>query len=294
MSHRVLAAPEGDPARADPAAFRHVRDVTLSARSSFLSAMRFLPRIQRNAMFAIYAFCREVDDIADGDDPIADKVRALEEWKAEIDRLYAGKPLRETARALAGPVAAFGLDRDDFIAIIDGMEMDVREEMRAPDSDRLELYCRRVAGAVGLLSIRVFGATGEAAREFAIALGNALQLTNILRDLEEDAAMERLYLPRELLLRHGIKTTDPAEVLAHPHLSHVCRDVAVLAQHKFDEAEKILLKCPGRALRPAVVMMVVYQRILERLLKRGWQVPGIEVGLSKPEKLWIAFRYGVL
>jgi phytoene synthase len=281
-------------ATVDDGARDHVRAITLAAQSSFFWAMRLLPKERREAMFAIYAFCREVDDIADGDAPFADKMARLGEWRAEIGRLFDGRPEQPTARALARAVADYRLAREDFLAVIEGMEMDVRGEMRAPDLARLDRYCDCVAGAVGLLSIRVFGATQPRARDFALALGGALQRTNILRDLAEDAALGRLYLPRELLSRHGVAARTPAEALAHPALSAVCRDFAELALGRFREAERALADCPGRALRPAVVMMVVYRRILERMRRAGWSPGGPPVGLTKPEKLWIAFRYGIL
>jgi phytoene synthase len=235
-----------------------------------------------------------VDDIADGEEDAETKLGKLKQWRDEIDRLYDGAPTRPTTRALAPALREFGLSREDFLAVIDGMEMDVRGTMRAPSMAELESYCDRVAGAVGLLSIKVFGADGTPAQNFARALGRALQCTNILRDLDEDAAMGRLYLPRELLAAHGITASDPDTVLAHASLPAVCGDFAERAEGYFAAAERELAGCPGRALRPAVVMMVIYRRMLDRMRKNSWQASRQEVGLSKPEKLWIAFRHGIL
>ncbi|MDH3597052.1 MAG: squalene/phytoene synthase family protein, partial [Rhodospirillales bacterium] len=170
------------------AATHHVHEVVRRSGTSFLWGMRVLPKARREAMFAIYAFCREVDDVADGPDAPAAKLASLEEWRAEIARLYDGRPTRPTTRALAGPVAAYGLPREEFLAVIDGMEMDARAAVVAPSLEDFALYCRRVAGAVGMLSIHAFGAEEPHAREIAVALGEALQITNILRDLAEDAA----------------------------------------------------------------------------------------------------------
>lgn len=270
----------------------HIRAITKAAGSSFYWAMRILPAERRDAMFAIYAFCREVDDIADGDMSDSEKLRALEAWRRDIDAVYSGEPEHLTAMALVEPARAYGLEREEFVAIIDGMEMDARGQNRAPDMATLKLYCRRVAGAVGLLSIRVFGAPG--ARDFAVSLGNALQFTNILRDLREDAAMGRLYLPRELLDAHGITGDDPDTVLADPALPAVCMDLARMAQAYFAEAEKDLQGQPRAALKPAVVMMMNYRRILERLIQSGWRDIDRAIGVSKTEKLWIALRYGLL
>ncbi len=278
----------------DTHALAHARKVTEAAHSSFYWAMRLLPRAQRQAMFAVYAFCREVDDIADGTLPTAEKLARLDQWREEIARVYHATPELLTARALVQPVASFGLPQDEFLAVIDGMVMDAAGDMVAPDHATLELYCRRVASAVGLLSIRVFGATEPAAADFALALGKALQLTNILRDLWEDAAMGRLYLPREALIRHGIETGEPTTVLCHPRLDRVCAEVAELAARRFDEAEEALAQCRRSRLRPAIVMMANYRRVLDRLIDRGWQRLDQRVQVSKPEKLWIALRYGML
>jgi presqualene diphosphate synthase len=279
---------------ADEAAWRHVRAVTQAAGSSFYSAMRILPTTRRDAMFAIYAFCREVDDIADGDQPTDERSRLLDEWRAEIDRVYDGAPTLLTARALVEAVARFDLRREDFMAVIDGMQMDIDQTIAAPTMAELETYCQRVAGAVGLLSIRAFGISTKRAEEFALALGTALQLTNILRDLKQDAVIHRLYLPRELLLKHGIESRDPDEVLAHPAIGDVCTEIAAIARERYDLAIKARADCPGKALRPAMVMMMMYRKVLDRLVQRGWRDLDTEVHVSSPEKIWVALRYGLM
>ena len=170
-----------------------------ASSSSFYNAMRILPRAQREAMFQIYSFCRQVDDIADSSEPRAVRREELNRWRADIDQLYAGNPNARTA-GLVGPVRDFGLRRDDFHSIIDGMEMDVVNDIRAPDEATLEEYCDKVASAVGRLSVRVFGMQEQDGLALAYHLGRALQLTNILRDLDEDASIGRLYLPAPLAL----------------------------------------------------------------------------------------------
>jgi squalene synthase HpnD/squalene synthase HpnC len=276
------------------AAETHVRDVVLGSGSSFYWGMRLLPEAKRKAMFAIYAFCREVDDVADGDAPVAAKLEALAAWRREIDALYAGVPGRPTALALLDPVARFELPAAEFHAMIDGMEMDAAGTMRAPPLRDLIRYCRCVAGAVGLLSIRVFGADGEQVRRGALALGEALQLTNILRDLSEDAARGRLYLPRELLQQHRVGYADPAAALRDPGLAAVCDALALRAQARFADAERHFERGDRRQLRPALIMMQVYRRTLDRLIARGWRQLDDPVRLAKPERLWLALRYGLL
>jgi phytoene synthase len=155
-------------------------------------------------------------------------------------------------------------------------------------------YCRCVAGAVGLLSIRVFGNDGEQVRGGALALGEALQLTNILRDLSEDAARGRLYLPRELLAQRRISATEPIRALRAPGLPGVCDVLAARAQARFADAERHFAHGDRRALRPAMVMMHVYRRTLDRLIERGWHQLETPVRLAKRERLWVAVRYGLL
>ena len=276
------------------AARDHVRRVTKGSGTSFFWAMRLLPAARREAMFAIYAFCREVDDVADEEAPAADKARRLDDWRAEIDRLYTGAPTFPTTRALGRPVSDYGLEKADFLALIEGMEMDAREAIRAPTMAELEYYCDRVACAVGRLSIRAFGATEPAARAVAFALGQALQLTNILRDPKEDAARGRLYLPAELLDKHGIDTRDPAAVLADPRLPEVCRDLAAVARRRFDEAGSAIAQCAHQPIRPAIVIKEIYSRYLDRLVAGGWRDLDDRVSLSRLQKLWIGLRYGLI
>jgi len=286
----VLSA--ATPADAE-AALAHVRAVATRSGSSFLWGIRLLPRPRREAMYAIYAFCREVDDIADEGGSPAEKQRGLAAWREEIERLYAGRPTQPTSRALLCPVRDYALPKDEFLAVIDGMEMDARADIRAPSMDDFRLYCRRVAGAVGVLSVHAFGATEPEARALAHAEGDALQITNILRDLAEDAQRGRLYLPRELLQRHGIESDDPLTVLRDPRLPEACRELAALAEQRFAEAARLMARCRRGPMRPARIMLAVYRRLLTRLQQRGWNDLGREVRLPKAEKLWIALRNGL-
>ncbi len=286
---RGIAAPAG----ALAASQAHVRTIVADSGTSFYWGMRLLPAAKREAMFAIYAFCREVDDIADSDAPTAGKQVALAGWRAEIEALYAGRPGRPTSLALAAPVERFALPRAEFDAMIDGMEMDAAA-MRAPPMAMLERYCRCVAGAVGVLSVRVFGAQAPDRDAGAVALGDALQLTNILRDLAEDASLGRLYLPRELLDRHGIASADPARVLRDPALPAVCRELAAHAAERFAAADRWLGREDRRLVRPALIMRGVYRRTLERLIAHDWQQLDPPIRLGKAERLWLAIRHGLL
>jgi phytoene synthase len=261
--------------------------------SSFYTAMRLMPRAEREAMFAIYAFCRLVDDIADdGTRPREARARELAGWRADLAALYAGAPAGRAA-FLAGPVRGFGLRHADFLAVVDGMEMDVEADLRAPGAATLDLYCDRVASAVGRLSVRVFGMEEAPGLALAHALGRALQLTNILRDIDEDASIGRLYLPREALLRAGIATTDPAAVAADPRLDAACRAVATQALAHFAAADRVLAARPrGRLLAPRL-MAAVYRVILGKMLAQGWAAPRRRARVGKPRLLWLVARCGL-
>lgn len=274
----------------------HAEALVKRSGTSFYWGMRLLPPAKREAMFAIYAFCREVDDIADGDSdghaPGVDKVRALDDWRGEIEELFRGRASRPTTLALLEPVEHFDLPKDEFLRMIDGMEMDARELMQAPAMAELERYCRAVAGTVGILSMSVFGQRGGDLDRGALALAEALQLTNILRDIHEDAGRGRLYLPRELLLQYGIEGGTPVDIIRDPNLRGVCRALASRAEKCFSQADRLLAKGDSDKLRPALIMMHIYRRTLMRLREQDWQRLDQRVRLSKLERLWIGIRHG--
>ncbi len=280
-----------------------VEGIVRRAGTSFYWAMRRLPANKRRAMYGIYAFCREVDDIADGDDAVEDKLAGLGQWRGEIERLYGDQPQSLVPRtpvtlALSRAVGKFGLKKEDFRAVIDGMEMDVAPEVRITDMDELTLYCDRVACAVGRLSVQVFGLGEEMGKKLAFAQGLALQLTNILRDIADDARQGRLYIPRDLLESYDIAAGDTeagdlASVLRHPAFPKACETLAGVAEQNFEKVDAVIAECDHDKIRPAIVMMETYRRIFAKLKRRGWQHLDLPVGLSKPGKLWIALRYGV-
>lgn len=259
--------------------------------SSFYWPMRLLPRSKRAAMFAIYAFCRRIDDIADEPGSPAAKRAALAEWRRDIHEIYSGgAATNPVSAALKDAIDRYGLPRAELDALIDGMTMDVGAGLRAPDLATLRTYCRRVAGAVGMLAIRVFDRADSDTEAFALALGEALQLTNILRDLSEDAALGRLYLPREALALAGIHTQIPEEALAHPNLARACEAVADLAEADFADARDAIAGKTGGSLWAAVAMMVLYHRLLRRLRARGWRDPSERVRVGRRESAWVALR----
>lgn len=277
----------------DPTQYEMVAEKVRASGSSFYWGMRLLSRPRRFAMYAIYAFCREVDDIADEPGEPETKRAQLAEWRVELDRLYQGKPVHPVAVALLGPVAAFNLPQADFLAVIDGCEMDGRNEMVRPSLAQLELYCDRVASAVGRLSVRVFGELRPRSLEVANATGMALQYTNILRDVAVDAAIGRLYLPDELLSKHGITGNDPQAVLAHPNLQAVCRELGEAARGYFQASDRAMAECSPAAMRPATLMKEMYREIFHKVEGEGFIPRDPPVKVSKAFKIWCILRHGL-
>lgn len=264
-----------------------------AAGSSFYSAMRILPRAEREAMFAIYAFCRAVDDIADdGIGTRESRHEALEIWRKDLTALYEGRPL-ERAAFLREAVEQFHPRLEDFLAVIDGMEMDVAEDICAPSWDVLDLYCDRVASAVGRLSVKVFGMDDDPGYTLAYHLGRSLQLTNILRDLDEDASINRLYLPREALDEAGIKTIEPRLTVATPLVDKACRIVAARAHEHYRGAGAILAKHPKGRLAAPRLMIAVYAKILSKMDRAGWAPPRERARVGKIELLGLVLRDGL-
>jgi phytoene synthase len=275
----------------------------VAAKSSFYLAMRVLEPEQRDAMYAIYGFCRIVDDIADEGGDRGARLAALDDWRRDLDELYAGRVHKRCAD-LAAPVRRFKLDRADFEAVIDGMAMDVVEDIRAPEWDRLDLYCDHVASAVGRLSVRVFGLADEAdcgesgalptkARMLAYHMGRALQLTNILRDLDEDRARGRLYLPREALAAAGVADFSPDATLRHPGLQQACDAVAERARKHYAESELIMRISSQRAIKAPYLMATAYRSILDRLVARGFEPPRAPVSASRAKVLLALLRFAL-
>jgi len=262
--------------------------------SSFYAAMRLLPPAERAAMFAIYGFCRVVDDVADEPGPSEAERRAeLNAWRADVGALYAGAPPPRIAY-LAPHVARFGLKQADFLDVIDGMEMDVDGPIIAPSYAVLDRYCDLVASAVGRLSTHIFGMPEAEGITLAFHLGRALQLTNILRDLDEDAEMGRLYLPQEALAAAGIETREPLAVVADPRVDAAARWVAAKAHEQYALADAVLKTRPAGRIRSPRLMRQVYSEILRETEAVGWAPPRRRVSLPRAKLLWIVLRHGLV
>jgi phytoene synthase len=261
-------------------------------KSSFYRAMAILPREKRDAMFEIYSFCRAVDDIADEGGDLAAKKAGLDAWRRAIDQLFSGGHAG-LAAGLVTPLRRFGFAREDFLAVIDGMEMDVETNIVAPDAATLDLYCDRVASAVGRLSVRVFGLPANDGIALAHHLGRALQLTNILRDIDEDASIGRLYLPRENLAAAGLAEATPSSVAAMENLDRICLPLLEQARKHFEVADAIMARRPRDEIRAPKIMSIAYGAIWRRLSARGFKKPRVRIRTPKLALAGAILRYGL-
>jgi phytoene synthase len=266
--------------------FRFCRDVTRQSASSFYYALRLLPPVRRKALYAVYAFCRAVDDAVDEAEAGAAS-QLVAEWRAELERCYQGAPLHPVTVALAVSLEQFPVPKSALCAVIDGVEMDLLKSRYSTFAE-LELYCRRVASAVGLASIEIFGYTNPAARDYAVDVGLALQLTNILRDLSEDAERDRIYLPAEDLVAFGIPEEDLLRGVYNRRFCQLMEFECERARRYYASAETKLPAEDAASLRPAEVMRRTYSQVLDRIVAERYFVFGRRLGLSRTRKVALA------
>jgi phytoene synthase len=257
--------------------------------SSFYYSFLFLPPEQRRAITALYAFCREVDDTVDETgDPVVARAR-LDWWRAEVDAVFHGEPQHPVARALQPIARARDLPQARFLEIIDGMQMDL-DYNRYPDFATLEVYCHRVAGVVGLMSAEIFGYRDRATLEYARHLGIALQLTNIVRDVGEDARRNRVYLPLDEMARFGVSVDDVILFRETESFGRLLAYQIERARGYYEKAWALLPVEDRKAQRAGLVMGAIYERLLGEVAAEGARVINMRVALTPLRKLWIAWR----
>ncbi len=257
--------------------------------SSFYYSFLFLPPRQRSAITALYAFCREVDDTVDEiADPEVARIR-LQWWRTELQRLFTGQPEHPVTRALEPHLTQFGIDAPRLQEIIDGMQMDL-DQTRYLDFSNLRLYCHRVAGVVGTLSAGIFSQGDQACSEYAENLGVALQLTNIVRDIGEDARRGRIYLPIEDLQRFKVSAKDLLDARHSEGFEALMRFQAERARGFYRKAFELLPDTAVRAQRPGLIMAAIYASLLDEIQDDGFRVLSHRVRLTPLRKLWIAWR----
>jgi phytoene synthase len=271
----------------------YCREKAAASGSSFYYSFLFLPPERRRAITALYAFCREVDDVVDECTDAQLAQTKLAWWRTELANLFAGKPQHPVTRALAPGLAPFGIAAERMLEIIAGMEMDLTQT-RYLDFAALERYCYHVAGAVGVLAAGIFGYEDPRTLEYAKALGTAFQLTNIIRDVGEDARKDRIYLPVEDLQRHGVKASDILGARHSEAFVELMRFQARRADAYYERAYGLLPARDRRAQRPGLIMAAIYRTLLAEIERDGFRILDRRVSLTPLRKFWIAWRTWVM
>ena len=267
----------------------YCQDKAARSGSSFYYSFLFLPPERRRAITALYAYCREVDDTVDeATDPQVARAR-LDWWRGEIERLFAGDPQHPVTRAMAPHLAPCAIDRASLVAIIDGMQMDLEQD-RYADFEGLRLYCHRVAGVVGVLAAGIFGARSAGTLAYAEQLGLAFQLTNIVRDVGEDARKGRIYLPLEDLQRFGVPAHEILAARPSDRFVALMRFEAERARACYRQAFALLEPAERRPQRPGLMMAAIYARLLDEIERDGFRVLTHRTSLTPLRKLWLAWK----
>ena len=270
-----------------PAAY--CQEKAAQSGSSFYYSFLFLPKARREAITALYAFCREVDDIADECSDTALARTKLEWWRVELARTFAGEPSHPVSQALLPAIRAYDLAREQFEEIIDGMEMDL-QHVRYADFKALQLYCYRVAAVVGQLAAAIFGYSERKTLKYAHDLGLAFQLTNIIRDVGEDARRNRIYLPQDELAQFGVQESDMLAGHSSPAFRALMAHQVARARTFYRQALEELTASDRRNQRPGLVMAAIYQTLLNEIENDGYPVLDRRISLTPLRKLWIAWR----
>ncbi|MCA1857710.1 presqualene diphosphate synthase HpnD [Massilia oculi] len=262
---------------------------TVQSGSSFYYSFLFLPPERRRAITALYAFCREVDDTVDETSDASVARIKLAWWRTEVSTMYTGTPTHPVTQALQPHIAPYGLEQQHLQAIIDGMEMDL-DQSRYLDFPNLERYCWRVAGVVGILSASIFGHTNPQTLAYAEKLGLAFQLTNIIRDVGDDARKGRIYLPVNELQRFNVTAADILNFRHSEKFEALMRFQNERAQRTYDEALALLPKEDRRAQRPGLMMAAIYRTLLDEIARDGFHVLNQRISLTPLRKLWLAWK----
>lgn len=268
---------------------KKIKKIVKKSGSSFYWGMNILEPIKKRAMFSIYAFCRIVDDIADSEKPDQTKMSELQDWKKKINLLYKNKSSDFLSRELLFAISKFKLLKQDFLAIIDGMKMDIIEEIQYPSNKTINLYCDRVAGAVGCLSMSIFGYNNKTARKYACLLGKAFQFTNILRDLKEDSLRNRCYIPVDIIKQQSLKKIKPEKLLKEPRFKESCNQMIIKTMKYYKEADKLSVNFNRNNIKAAILMREMYLSIFRKISSETWNIDK-KVTLSKMEKIIIIIK----
>jgi 15-cis-phytoene synthase len=257
--------------------------------SSFYYSFKFLPKDKRRAITALYSFCREVDDVVDECSDASVARTTLNWWRGEVAAIYGGRPQHPVTQALIPVVKQFNLSQEHLLEIIDGMEMDL-EQARYADFKSLQLYCYRVASVVGLLSAEIFGYTDRKTLKYAHDLGIALQLTNIIRDVGEDARRNRIYIPMDELAQFGVTAADIMNSKESENFQKLMAFQIERALRYYRQALEHLPQADRKSQRTGLIMAAIYQATLEEIVASGCHVLKERISLTPRYKLWLAFK----
>jgi phytoene synthase len=266
---------------------QYCQEKCAASGSSFYYSFLFLPVERRRAIMALYAFCREVDDVVDECHDVSIASTKLAWWRQEIERVADGQPQHPVGQALKGLAKSINLPKEQLLEIIDGMEMDL-DQARYADFKALHLYCYRVASVVGLLAAEIFGITDRRTLKYAHDLGLAFQLTNIIRDVGEDARRGRIYLPQDELARFGVSETDLLQARYSDNFRNLMTFQAQRAQEMYEQAFAQLPAADRKAQRAGLIMAAIYRTTLEEIARDGFLVLDRRTSLTPLRKLWLA------
>lgn len=268
---------------------QYCQEKAAGSGSSFYYAFLFLPPERRRAITALYAFCREVDDVVDECKESSVARMKLAWWRTQVDALYRGQAEHPVMQALAPHIEIYGIEDRQLYAVIEGMEMDL-DQFRYPDWAALSKYCWHAAGVVGEMSAGIFGRTGPQTLEYARQLGTAFQLTNIIRDVGDDARRGRIYLPEEDLARHGVKPHEILNGLHSDRFVELMRFETARARDHYRAAMQALPEEERRNQRPGLMMAAIYATLLDEIEHENWQVLDQRISLTPIRKFWLAWR----
>lgn len=269
-----------------------IKSIVKKSGTSFFWSMRFLPKAKREAMYTLYAFCRHIDDIVDGESATSEKQELIKAWREELDNIYDKKaPATEIGRKIYKNCMRFKLPKSEFVRLIDSISMDIPNPVQAPKLNEFYRYCRGVAGVPGSLSLRIFGCHDEKLiEELSTSLGTALQITNVLRDVKEDAQSNRLYIPKEFLQKAEITATDPLAVVTDKNLSIAREELAKIAVNDFRKAYELINLMDKKTARPVKIIACIYKKYFDIMQLRGWEVISPKPSISKFGKLALAVK----
>lgn len=269
-----------------------INKIVKKSESSFFWGMHILPTKERRAIYTLYAFCRHIDDIVDGNKPISQKMELLNAWRQEIDNIYDKKvPASDIGRNIYKNCMRFSIPKQDLVSLIDSISMDVPNPVLAPDLTAFNQYCRGVACAPGSISLRILGCKDETlVSELSASLGTAMQITNILRDVREDAEAGRIYIPYEFLQKAGITATDPKSVVTDKNLALAREELAKIAAKEYDKAFNLIKKLDKKISRNINAMAYIYKKYFETMQNRGWEIISPKPSINKALKLFLVLK----